>query len=208
MASKGARSHLRDPEWTRKSILDAAEEEFATQGLAGARTESIAERSGASKAMIHYHFDTKEKLYKAVIERAMTSRQEITRTIDIDAVDATTALQNFSFAYLQACIANPHQSQVLLFEAVSNKGKYSKSLNLLHTYEVLTSILKKGMDEGSFRQGDTMHMAVNIVGTLVFYFCARENLRALWPNRDLMESDLFEAHCQEAVKQVIAGVRA
>jgi AcrR family transcriptional regulator len=60
-AKIAVKAPTRDAEATRSSILDAAEHEFAKVGLWGARTESIAARTGVTKAMIHYYFENKEK---------------------------------------------------------------------------------------------------------------------------------------------------
>lgn len=51
-----------------EAILDAAESVFAS-GYAGASMREIAERAGVAQALIHYHFDTKEKLFEAVVAR-------------------------------------------------------------------------------------------------------------------------------------------
>ncbi len=51
------------------AILDAAEIVFATSGFAGASMREIADRAGVAQALIHYHFDNKEKLFEAVIGR-------------------------------------------------------------------------------------------------------------------------------------------
>ena len=66
-------SKTRDAEATQASILDAAEEEFARHGLKAARTETIAARTGVTKAMIYY-FQSKEKLYQAVLDRAFSDK--------------------------------------------------------------------------------------------------------------------------------------
>ena len=50
-------------------ILDAAAEEFAGQGFAGAKVEAIAKRAGVNKAGLYYHVGNKEKLYEAVMLR-------------------------------------------------------------------------------------------------------------------------------------------
>jgi TetR/AcrR family transcriptional regulator len=52
---------------TRERIIMAAMEEFAEHGLAGARVDRIARRAAINKAMIYYHFSTKEDLYKETI---------------------------------------------------------------------------------------------------------------------------------------------
>src|SRR5215469_6280147 len=53
---------------TRQRILDAALREFAANGLAGARMESISTAAGVNKALLYYYFDSKEKLYVAALE--------------------------------------------------------------------------------------------------------------------------------------------
>src|SRR5262249_57954896 len=56
----------RDAEATRARILDAAEAEFATYGIAGARVDRIAETAPANKALIYKYFGTKDELFDAV----------------------------------------------------------------------------------------------------------------------------------------------
>src|SRR5579862_836883 len=53
---------------TRSRILDAAVREFSENGLAGARTEQIAEIAGVNKALLYYYFKSKEALYRAALE--------------------------------------------------------------------------------------------------------------------------------------------
>ena len=48
-----------EPEKTRDAILHAALEEFAHEGVAGARTEEIARRAGVNKALLYYYFKDK-----------------------------------------------------------------------------------------------------------------------------------------------------
>jgi TetR/AcrR family transcriptional regulator len=53
---------------TRQRILDAAAREFAANGLAGARTETIAAAAGVNKALLYYYFASKDALYQAALE--------------------------------------------------------------------------------------------------------------------------------------------
>src|SRR5256885_15669550 len=57
----------RNPERSRERILDAALEEFAANGLDGARVDAIARRAGLNKQLISHHFGGKEALYRAVM---------------------------------------------------------------------------------------------------------------------------------------------
>ena len=55
-----------------RAILAAAEEEFAEQGFSGATMAAIAARAGVPKPNVYYYFSTKERLYRAVVERVLT----------------------------------------------------------------------------------------------------------------------------------------
>ncbi|MBW8826919.1 MAG: TetR family transcriptional regulator [Acidobacteria bacterium] len=57
----------RDPEGSRRRILEAAVVEFAANGLAGARLDAITTRAGVSKQLAVYYFGTKERLFRAAI---------------------------------------------------------------------------------------------------------------------------------------------
>ena len=52
-----------------KAILDSAERIFASSGFDGASIREIAQKAGVAQALIHYHFDTKEKLFEATTAR-------------------------------------------------------------------------------------------------------------------------------------------
>src|SRR5450755_4670120 len=53
---------------TANRILAAAEQQFAAQGMAGARTDVIASAAHANKAMLYYYFGDKRRLHRAVLE--------------------------------------------------------------------------------------------------------------------------------------------
>lgn len=56
---------------TQQRLLDAAEDEFAARGFAGARLRDIADTAGVQPALIHHYFVDKQGLYRAVFDRAM-----------------------------------------------------------------------------------------------------------------------------------------
>ncbi|MEU8631720.1 TetR family transcriptional regulator [Amycolatopsis sp. NPDC048633] len=81
-ASKPRRSpkpqeRQRDPERTRRLILEAAGAEFAAKGYAGARIASIAGRAGVNQQLISYYFDGKEGLYRALSEQWTERQREL-----------------------------------------------------------------------------------------------------------------------------------
>jgi AcrR family transcriptional regulator len=65
---------------TKDGILDAAEEEFAERGIAGARVEQIALRAGVAKALIYYYFEGKQQLLQAIVDRTLAENVTLKRS--------------------------------------------------------------------------------------------------------------------------------
>jgi AcrR family transcriptional regulator len=61
----------------REAVLDAALEEFALHGHAGASTEAIAAKAGISQPYVFRLFGTKKELFKAVTARCFRETLEV-----------------------------------------------------------------------------------------------------------------------------------
>lgn len=85
--SSGARSpHRAARPVTRDRLIDAAGAVFAERGYRGATMREIADRSGANLAAAHYHFGSKQELYREVV-RAHFERLE-RRLAESGAIDS------------------------------------------------------------------------------------------------------------------------
>src|SRR4051795_1256053 len=51
---------------TEEKILNAAKKVFLTKGLEGARMQDIADEAGINKALLHYYFRSKDKLFETI----------------------------------------------------------------------------------------------------------------------------------------------
>jgi TetR/AcrR family transcriptional regulator len=197
----------RNPEATKNQILDAAEAEFAVTGLGAARTEAIAAQTGVTKAMIYYYFQSKEELYRAVLERCLSDALGTFDQLQLDYLPPDAALVRLLEKMLHCMSENPRIGSILSLEAIQNKGKYyPKQLGDL-LYGTIISILEQGIVAGVFRSLEPRHTAVNIVGTCAFYFTAQENLKYLWPGKRLLGKDLLQGHAQESIDLIMAGIR-
>src|SRR5262245_24557533 len=57
-------------------IVEAAMSVFAEKGFAAARLDEIAARAGVSKGAVYLYFETKEEIFRAVVERVVTPNLE------------------------------------------------------------------------------------------------------------------------------------
>jgi len=104
-----------DAEGTRRRILAAASAEFAAFGPAGARVERIAAAAKANKQAIYLYFESKDKLFGAVV-RAKLDEACHSDTLDPHAVGESVGQL---FDWYQE---NPELIRLLLWEALENGG--------------------------------------------------------------------------------------
>ena len=202
-----ASNPTRNSEATKTQILDAAEAEFAVTGLSAARTEAIAAKTGVTKAMIYYYFQSKEELYRAVLERCFNTALGMMEQLQLDCLPPDAALVRLLEQLLSCMSENPHISSILTLEAIQNKGKYYPTQLGDLLYGTMIQILEQGIELGVFRQVEARHTAVNIVGTCAFYFTAQENLKYLWQGKRMLGKEQLQCHTQEAIDLIMAGVR-
>ena len=91
---------VQDPEGTQRDILEIALEEFALNGLSGARIDEIAARTRASKRMIYYYFGGKDGLYLRALENAYLTVREGEAALDVEhlpPIEALRRLVEFTF---------------------------------------------------------------------------------------------------------------
>lgn len=90
-----------------EKILKAAEEVFLRDGYSGSRMQDIADLAGINKAMLHYYFRSKDKLFEHIFDKKVSimfpQMEELFETKDnfIDIVSA------FIEKYLELLIENP-----------------------------------------------------------------------------------------------------
>lgn len=109
-----------DAEDTRRRIFNAAADEFAEHGLAGARVDRIATAARANKQAIYLYYGSKEKLFAAIL-RAKLEEIRVSVSIDPDAL-AESVGQIFDW-YQE----HPELIRLLLWEALESPDEPDES---------------------------------------------------------------------------------
>jgi TetR/AcrR family transcriptional regulator len=172
---------------TRARILDAALGEFSTHGLAGARTDRIANSAGVNKALLYYYFESKENLYLAALE--MISAKIRDRTLAVFLRESSpgervlrSALEHFDRILTQ------HEFQGLMQQEMIrlHKGE-SGALPILvkrvfaPVMTMYQAMVREGIEAGELIQADWMQIHLATLGANVFYFLSAPIWRILLP---------------------------
>ena len=144
-----------NPEAVQANILRVAQEEFAKNGLSGARVDDIAARTETSKRMIYYYFGDKEGLYRRVLEAAYREVRTREDELDLEGLapeDALRRLVEFTFDHHYR---NAEFIRLVMIENI-HQGSYlkqSKTIRDLNrgAIEHLERVLDRGRRSGAFR---------------------------------------------------------
>jgi TetR/AcrR family transcriptional regulator len=167
----------------RERILRAALQEFSSHGLAGARTEAIAESADVNKALLYYYFKNKESLYAAAFEAALGNVMQSTFAVlqvkcSPGELLLRLALNHFDRVLTQHEFQSLMQQEMVRF----HHGKTSSIPSL--TGRVFSPLLKKiqttveeGIHSGELCKIDWMQVMYSTYGPNVFYFMSAPMMR-------------------------------
>jgi TetR/AcrR family transcriptional regulator len=176
---------------TRKAILRAAIREFSTNGLAGARTDTIAESAKVNKALLYYYFKSKRGLYAAAIEEVSKAVAERT----LAALDPKhsggerllrTALSHFDRILTQRDFQSLMQQEMVRMRRGESEVLPSMVENV---FKPMLGKLKEavldGIESGELCRVDWLQVLYSALGANVFYFLSAPMMRLLLPSDPL-----------------------
>ena len=198
---------MRDAVATQTAILNSAESEFASYGLAGARTEVIAADTEVTKAMIHHYFQTKEKLYEAVVERIINRMVDVINSMKLESMPPEQAIKAVMLKMVETSIY-PHYPGVMINESLQNKGKYFREKGGLRLQWEIIGLIKRGIGTGVFREVSPEIAALTILGAADYIFPNRYNVAQLFPGLKPDSQELHLSYVNQALDIVLEGLKA
>ena len=162
---------------SRGRILDAALREFAANGLAGARTERIAEAAGVNKALLYYYFESKEKLYTTALETIVARvRESLMGALQFPHASAgerllRAALHHFDRIWAQREFQNlMQQEMVRLHRGEPGHIHLIVEKAFAPTMGLYDAAAHEGIASGELIDVDRMSILFASLGANVFYF--------------------------------------
>lgn len=142
------------PETIRR-IKNAAREEFAANGLDGARVDAIARRAGISKPLLFHYYGSKDDLYIEILNDASEFSLTILGRLELDDYEPEAALRRFVDTVFES-YEKDHLLSSLILDQVLHNGLHIKARSKLNTIGPLllkqfAALLKRGQLNGDFR---------------------------------------------------------
>ena len=159
---------------TEDKILEAAKSEFLEFGLYGARMQSIANRAGMNKALLHYYFRNKEKLFDKVFESALERYFSNMDVLSEEQLDFKERVHRLADRFLDFLTEYPQMALFLIKEVSANQALFIEKVE--KSQKGNTTLLKALMDanrKGLISVQDQMLFFVQLISLCTYPFVAK-----------------------------------
>lgn len=201
----------RNPDRTRRRLLQAAVRLFAARGYHGVAVDQIVAAARVNKRMVYHYFGSKDAIFEAAlhevysriesiefyaVERGRSPREKLTRLLES------------YFAFLDE---NPEFTQMLLWENLEKGTRLVKQDHVLTKnpfLERFREIVEEGIALGEFRQDlHVPHLLIHFIGLCFIYHSNRFSLSQSL-NMDLGDSKVRARGLDQVLLLVFEGIAA
>jgi AcrR family transcriptional regulator len=176
----------REPD-AKERILEAAEAEFLAKGYDRSRMQAIADRAQINKAMLHYHFRTKDELFAQIFKnKAGLLFPKVTATLRTQS-DFIASTCDFVDSYFGMLIQNPFLPAFLLQVSANHLELLEQvAIEFPRKYVVAFEAAAK---KKAIRPHDARQFIVSLLGMCVMPFVGKNLIKC---NLDLDDDDYGE----------------
>ncbi len=197
---------VNDAEATRANILEVALREFADKGLSGARIDEIANLTRTSKRMIYYYFESKEGLYKAVLEESYRGIRRLETELDLDDLPPLEALRRLALSTFDYQCRHQDFVRLVMVENIHH-GRHVGQLAAIEAVnsaaiEQVKRICQRGAEAGVMRSPiDPIDLHMSISALSFFNVSNRHTFSRIFTLD--MASEAYLAARRESVAELI-----
>ncbi len=185
---------------TEQTILKAAKNVFVIKGMEGARMQEIADEAGINKALLHYYFRSKDKLFEAVFKEALFKLMPNLMDLMKKDLALFEKIKLFVENYINTINENPHIPAFIIHELNRNPERVAeliKSTGINPSFFV--NQVYEEIEKGTIEPVNPFHLIVNMLAMCIFPFVARPILQNIIFNED---PKVYAAFIEQRKKEV------
>ena len=178
---------------TEEKILEAAKKVFVRKGMYGARMQEIADEAGINKALLHYYFRGKNKLFDAIFREAF--QEMAPKAFDILQGDLPLdeKIKLFVSKYIDTISANPFLPLFIINEINQDPDRLGTIVDLMGGIkDEISKDVKVKVKAGEFRDIDPVQLFVNILAMSLFPFLAKPIIQGAFSITEEMFQEFLE----------------
>ncbi|MFP4528718.1 MAG: TetR/AcrR family transcriptional regulator [Candidatus Kapaibacterium sp.] len=168
-------------EQVEEKILAAAKKIFYQRGYFGARMQEIANEAGINKAMLHYYFRSKDKLFEKILDEALYKLFARMGEIATSKGNFEIKIRGFIRNYVTTLKENPHIPAFIIHELYHNRERFKDKLltDATGMIDHFVDLIRREIDEGRIRDIPPEQIMINLISLCVFPFVGRPLMEAM-----------------------------
>ena len=193
---------------TDKLIINIARKHFVQKGFTATRMQEIADEANINKAMLHYYFRSKEKMYEEIIIQTLnTIIPRLAKAIEHEGT-LWERIEKLIETYINILIEQPDIPIFIMSELSQKQERFVKELKKRAAFfpvvqNFILQIMTE-MQQGKIKEIPPIHLFLNILGMTIFPFMAKPIFCTVF---DFPEKD-FTALMEERKKIILEFVKA
>jgi len=193
-----------------EKILAAARKVFTTKGMTGARMQDIADEAGINKALLHYYFRDKNKLFETIF---LTEAQRFFPKINgifISDAPLFEKIGHFVNEYIDEMLVNPYLPWFVMNEINRDPDQFITRIwgeDKKFQPQKFIEQIEKEIAEGRIKPIHPVHLFLNLIGMTIFPFVAKPMITRNMQVSDEVFSILMEQRRKEIPKFIIDSIR-
>lgn len=190
-------------------ILNAAKKVFLQKGMAGARMQDIADEAGINKALLHYYFRSKEKLFEVIFKEAFAKFwPEVFMLLNSDE-DLFTKIKNFVERYISLIAENQYLPLFVLNEMNKQPASFVNKLFGGHKpdFSKLIAQIEKEKRKGIIKSINPIHLIVNMISMCIFPFVSKPMIQKVMELDELQFRYLIEERKKIVPEFIINAIK-
>lgn len=196
---------------TEEKILQVARKVFTQKGLAGARMQDIADEAGFNKALVHYYFGSKQKLFQLIFEQEFGKFFSNLVVIISSDIPLFAKIERIISLDIERLSAFPQLPMFVLNEISRNPGMMLKRFRSIPISAVLAGFRKQVNEEiksGGIRKISAEQLLINIQSLSIFPFIAKPMLQTVFQYNEKEYYAMIAKRKKEVFNFIIAAIKA
>ncbi len=186
----------RNPVRSKQKILLTAEKLFAEKGIS-VSVDMIADKAGLNKRMIYHYFGSKDKLWRAVIERQYQKVSAIEAEISASQ-NLSEIIQFLIERYYQFLASDRYFVKLLMYENL-RAGRSVRRLSVSQSKIPIIKALEQALKKSNIADLDPRNLLIDCLALCFFYFSNQATLSALF-DTDLSDDENIKSRIEHIKK--------
>lgn len=185
---------------TEQKIIEAAKKVFVKEGMHGARMQDIADEAGINKALLHYYFRSKEKLFSIIFESVFKEITPLIMGIFSSEKSLFDKIRIYVSEHLDFLAKNPYLIGFIIHEINVNPENLERILSSeKKDFSPIYSLIQSEVEKGNIRPIDPLQLMVNMIALCVFPVLAKPMVTGILLKGD---NEAYETFMQKRKQQI------